>query len=175
MDIYILGLGQRFPCHLTLEVMEVLDDYEVVYTLLTEDEIARLPADLAAKCQSVFNRYRPDRLRWENYAEVSKTILEVARRLSPLAWLTWGNPRVLDNVSQTLIDIGQAEGFSVVALPAVSTIDTVLVDVGYDPAAGLLVIEATSAVLYQTPLVPEVATLVVPARRFRDAISPTDR
>jgi uncharacterized protein YabN with tetrapyrrole methylase and pyrophosphatase domain len=159
-DIYILGTGQRFPYHLTIEVMEALGECRTIYTLLGEEEVAKLPGDLAAKCKSVRALYQPDRQRSDNYAEVAEVILEAARRESPIGWLTWGNPRVLDSVSQTLVRTGAETGLAVVALPAVSSIDTVLIDVGYDPADGVQVIEGTTVVLRQTPLVPEIAVLI---------------
>jgi uncharacterized protein YabN with tetrapyrrole methylase and pyrophosphatase domain len=159
-DIYILGTGQRFPGHITLELLEALDECQRVFTLLTAEEIAKLPVGIGGKCVSMWPHYHPDRPRNDNYAEVSAAILEAAQAATPVGWLTLGNPRILDSVSETLVTMGPEKGLSVTSLPAVSSIDSVLVDVDYDPASGLLVVEATTALIRQTPLIPEVATLV---------------
>ncbi|HJQ08041.1 MAG TPA: SAM-dependent methyltransferase [Candidatus Saccharimonadales bacterium] len=159
-DIYIIGIGQRFPQHLTLEALEALTDCRTIYTLLGDAEVASLPDDIGVKCRSVRKLYQPNRRRSDNYTEVARTVLNAARSGRPVGWLTWGNPRVLDSVSHTLAKTGAETGLVVVTLPAVSSIDTVLIDVSYDPADGVQIIEGTTAVTRQTRIVPEIAVLI---------------
>lgn len=159
-DIYLLGIGQRFPGHLTLDVLETMDLCQSIYTLLDDGQIAQLPSAIGAKCHAVFPWYREDQPRAANYARVIEAVLAAAREVTPVGWLTWGNPRVLDSVSQGLLDFGTKTGLSVAALPAVSSLDTVLIDVGHDPANGLLVVEGTTALRDGIAILPNVATLI---------------
>lgn len=159
-DIYVLGVGQRFPDHLTLEVVEVLRTCSAVYTLLDASELPGLPGEIAERCVPVGGLYQPGRERDLNYADVFETVLKGAGQGTPVAWLTRGSPRILDSVSQRLVDEGARLGLVVTALPSVSSVDTVLNDVGYDPARGVLIVEGTHAVMHRTPFVPTVATLI---------------
>jgi uncharacterized protein YabN with tetrapyrrole methylase and pyrophosphatase domain len=160
-DIFILGTGIRFPDQITLEVLGALNECEKIFTLLTEDEISALPDKIAKKCESMWPRYRQDRRRDDNYAEVAAEILAATQERTPVGWLTRGNPRILDSVSQRLVTAGAQKELSVTVLPAVSSLDSVLIDVGYDPAGGLLVVEATAALIGRTQFMPEIAALIL--------------
>ena len=144
-----------------MEVLDALDACRRVFTLLSDDQTHQLPSELSAKCETVFRWYRPDRRRSENYAEVTARIMTEVLNGGPIGWLTWGNPRILDSVSENLVRGASEAGRFVTVLPAVSSIDTVLVDVGHDPADGLLIVEATSIVVNQTPILPMVAVLLL--------------
>jgi hypothetical protein len=159
-DIYLLGCGQHFPGHVTPDTFDALRKCITVFCLLREDDIDTLPPDIASRCESVWHHYRADRPRYENYIEVANLIVETATTEKPVGWFTLGNPRVLDSVSELLIAGAQERNLSVKPLPAISSIDTVLMDVGYDPGRGVLVVEATALVANKTIINPTVAALI---------------
>lgn len=165
-DLYLLGTGQRFPDHLTVEVLEVLTSCRRVFTLLADDAIPLLSQEIAAVTTSVWPLYNPSRVRSENYERVIDVILSSATREGPVGWLSLGNPRVLDSVSRGLLERGKELGLTVRALPAISSIDSVLIDVGHDPADGVLVLECTTTVLRQIPLVPHIASVLLQPGTF---------
>jgi hypothetical protein len=71
---------------------------------------------------------------------------------TPIAWLTPGHPTIFDSVSASLIGEGRARGWDVRVVPAVSSIDTMLAELTYDPAHGMLIHEATGFVRRRIPV-----------------------
>lgn len=104
--------------------------------------------------------YQDDRRRDLNYDVVVQAVLSAAAKVTSIGWLTWGSPRVLDSVSQKLMRVTLEQGFTVEVIPAISSIDTVLIDVDYDPVDGLMVIEGTTAIRARLTLTTEVAVLI---------------
>jgi Tetrapyrrole (Corrin/Porphyrin) Methylases len=161
VDLYILGAGVSFPDHLTLQTLEILSMCEQVYTLLPKDQLDVLPPDLRTKCTSIWSLYRDKQDRSENRKNITKAVIDRATSVRPFGWMTYGHPVVFDSVTQALIKAGEERGWRVSVVPAISCFDTVLADVGYDPARGLMVYEAYSLVKHDVPIVTSLATLLL--------------
>jgi siroheme synthase len=73
-------------------------------------------------------------------------LLGKAAALSEVAYLTQGHPLVLDRVTTELLLQGKETGIPVTILPGVSSIDTILSDIRYEPARGLQIFDATNFV-----------------------------
>jgi precorrin-6B methylase 1 len=164
--LYLVGAGVSFPEHLTLQSVKVLSSCNVIRSNLPAEDLARLPAAISAKCESLWPLYQESRNRTANYDDVTREVVQAALDLSPIAWLTPGHPLIFDSVSQALLQIGQERGWQVIVVPAVSSIDTVCADIGYDPANGLIVHEAMGAVQQKLQLIPAVATLLLQPSAF---------
>lgn len=165
-DVYLLGTGVSFPAHLSLQALQILTSCRVVFTNLPEADLTSLPDTLRSKCVSIWSLYRDNRERTANYRDVTDAIIEAASRERPLAWLTPGHPIVFDSVTQALLNECPARGWRVRLVPAISSIDTVLADIGYDPANGLIVHEATSLVMQHLPLCASFATVLLQPAAF---------
>jgi hypothetical protein len=160
-DIYLVGAGVAFPEHLTIETIEILTVCERICTNLPEAALDGLPQDLRDKCVSLWPLYQDGRIRTENYRDVFNAIVELAEVKTPIAWLTPGHPVIFDSVSASLLNEGKARGWNLRVIPAVSCIDTLLAELGYDPAHGLLIHEATGLVRRRIPVVPSVAMMLL--------------
>jgi uncharacterized protein len=171
IDLYIVGAGIAVPDHLTIQTVEVLRACTRIYTNLTESKLNLLPDDLRAKCISLWPLYQENRPRADNYRDVANAVVEKIANERPVAWLTPGHPLVFDSVSTTLIQAARARSWSVSIVPGISSLDTVLVELGYDPASGLLVHEATSLVMQNLALLPSVATLLLQPSAFGSHIT----
>ena len=170
-ELYLVGAGVLFPDHLTLQAIEVLGACDRVYTNLQPSEFASLPKDLRVKCESLWPMYRENRDRSSNYRDVAGAVVAAAERGRSVAWMTYGHPLVFDSVSQELLKAGRDRGWSVSILPGISSIDTVLAELGYDPASGLLIHEATSVVKRKLQLLPGVATLLLQPSAFGTSVA----
>lgn len=159
-DLFILGTGQRFPDHFTVETLDAIVACSRVFTLLGPDQIRLLPKDLRAKLHPVTGLYEPERLRRENYRAVADQILNYLQVDPPIGWLTFGHPVCFDSVSMMLVRAAQLRGHSIQILPAVSSLETVLVDVEYDPSLGFQVFEATALVREKIQLNTSIAALL---------------
>jgi Tetrapyrrole (Corrin/Porphyrin) Methylases len=165
-DLYILGAGVSFPEHLTMQTLQILEGCNRICSNLPQDELNKLPENLRAKCVSLWPLYQENRARSQNYIDVAETVLAATARERPVAWLTPGHPLIFDSVSQALLDAGPKRGFRVGIGAAISCIDTVLSQLGYDPANGLTIQDATSLVMRNLPLDPSLATLLFQPSAF---------
>jgi precorrin-3B methylase len=160
-DIYLVGAGIAFPEHLTIESIELLARCERIATNLPDALLGGLPEDLRSKCVSLSSLYQDGRLRTENYLDVFQAVVELAEIKTPVAWLTPGHPTIFDSVSAALLKEGKSRGWDVRVIPAVSCIDTLLAELGYDPAHGLLIHEATGLVRRRIPVTTSVAMMLL--------------
>lgn len=161
IDLYIVGAGVSFPEHLSIETVEALGKCNAIRTNLPEEHLSLLPADLRAKCKSLWSFYKDRRRRSDNYQDVVEEVMRVAETEKPTAWLTPGHPVIFDSVTTALVSRGRAKGWSVSVLPAISCLDTILNEVEYDPASGLFVHEATGLVSRQIAIPPHSAVLLL--------------
>jgi hypothetical protein len=164
--LYLLGAGVSFPEHLTLQTLDILGACNRICSNLPQSDLDLLPSDRRGKCQSLWSVYQEDRNRTENYQDVSQAVLQAADTEPPVAWLTPGHPLIFDSVSQNLLKSGRARGWNVQVAPAISCVDTILAEVGYDPANGLLIYEAYSLVMQRLPIIPSSATLLLQPSAF---------
>ncbi|MBI3436672.1 MAG: hypothetical protein HY056_16600 [Proteobacteria bacterium] len=160
-DLYLVGAGIAFPEHLTIETIEILTMCKRIGTNLPEEMLEGLPQDLREKCISLWSLYQDGRIRTENYSDVFQAIVELTEADAPIAWLTPGHPIIFDSVSASLLNEGKRRGWNVRVVPAVSSIDTMLAELGYDPAHGMLIHEATGLVRRNIPVVPSVALMLL--------------
>jgi tetrapyrrole (corrin/porphyrin) methylase-like protein len=161
VDLYLVGAGIIFPEHLTIETIEILTLCKRIGTNLPEAILDGLPEDLRAKCVSLWSLYQDGRIRTENYLDVFQAIVELTEIDTPIAWLTPGHPVIFDSVSASLLTEGKVRGWKVRVIPAVSSIDTMLAELGYDPAHGMLIHEATGLVRRRIPVVRSVALMLL--------------
>lgn len=160
VDIYLVGAGVIFPEHLTIETIEILSKCKRICTNLPESMLQGLPPDLLEKCISLWSLYQDGRIRTENYFDVFRAVVELVEIETPVAWLTPGHPVIFDSVSASLIDEGKARGWNFRIIPGISSIDTMLAALGYDPAHGMLIHEATGLVRRRIPVLPSMALML---------------
>lgn len=161
IDIYLTGAGIAFPDHLTVETIDILTSCKRVATNLQERDLEGLPQDLKDKCISLWSLYQDRRVRTENYNDVFNAIVEMAEIERPIAWLTPGHPVIFDSVTAALLKEGKSRGWNVRVVPAISSIDTMLAELGYDPAHGMLIHECTGLVRRRIPLDRTVAAMLL--------------
>lgn len=164
--LYIVGAGIRFPEHLTVQTIEILSGCKRICTNLHASHFTSLPEDIRIKCKSLWPLYQDKRHRSANYRDVAQAVLDAGERESPIAWMTQGHPIIFDSVSQLLLRTGRARGWQVSVLPAISSLDTILAELGYDPANGFFVHEATALVRRHVPLQPAITTLLLQPSLF---------
>lgn len=145
-DIYVVGAGVRVPGHLTLEALDILGRCREIYTILPQPLHKWLPAELVPRLRSLWPLYESGQPRRDIYDREVATVLDAAARERPVAYLALGNPVVFDSVSQGVIKEGTERGLDVCVIPGISSIDTILVDLNYEVAAGLQIFDASSLV-----------------------------
>jgi hypothetical protein len=161
VDLYLLGAGVVFPDHLTVQTIEILSACARVCTNLPDSRLNGLPADLREKCISLWPLYQDGRRRRENYRDVTNAVLGEVEMARPLAWLTPGHPMVFDSVSKSLLEAAQSRRWVVSVVPAISSLDTLLAELAYDPASGLVIHDATGLVRQKISLSGSAALMLL--------------
>jgi uncharacterized protein YabN with tetrapyrrole methylase and pyrophosphatase domain len=161
IDLYLLGAGVAFPDHLTLQTIDILSKCTRIWTNLAESRIGNLPPDLREKCVSLTSLYKDGRLREDNYRDVTHAVICGIESARPGAWLTPGHPMIFDSVSGALLKATRRRKWNVCVVPAISSLDTLLAEVAYDPANGLAIHDATSLVQQKSPLQTSVAVVLL--------------
>ena len=151
-DLLIVGAGVNFPEQLTAEALEALTCCEAIFTIVPPASLGQLPSHVRQKCVSLWPVYEAGRKRRKNYEAAVEAIWQRIAAGQTIAYLTPGHPLVFDSVSEGLRLRAAADGFRVRVVPGISCIDTILADVGYEPANGLVVHEATAVVQQKIPL-----------------------
>jgi hypothetical protein len=170
-DLYILGAGVSFPEHITVQTLQILNACKQICSNLPQPEIDKLPPHLRTKCVSLWGMYQELRERSDNYNDIAEAVLSAVARDRPVAWMTPGHPLIFDSVSQVLLKAGPERGFKVNVGAAISCIDTILSQLGYDPADGLLIQDATSVVMRALPLLPSLPTLLFQPSSFGSSLT----
>ena len=165
-DLYLLGAGITFPDHLTVQTIDLLSACVRICTNLTDDKLSRLPSDLYQKCVSLWPIYQDGRIRKDNYRDVTDAVLREADVERPVAWLTQGHPMIFDSVSKALLEEAKSRDWRITVVPAISSLDTMLAELAYDPASGLTVHDATGLVRRKVPVVPSVALILLQVSVF---------
>jgi len=160
-ELFLVGAGVCFPDQLTSEALEALRRSRAILTIVPQTALRDLTPTLLSKCVTLWHLYEPLRPRAENYRAVVDSVLDRAKEGGTTSWLTPGHPLVFDSVSEGLRREAPPLGITVHVLPAVSCIDTILADVGYEPANGLVIHEATVVVAGRIPLNPDLAAILL--------------
>lgn len=158
--ICITGAGVTTPAHLSLESLAVLESCQEIWTNVPEGIYIHLPGTLPSMIRSLKPMYLENRWRRDNYAAIVKHILERAEIVRRVGYLAQGNPIVFDSVTTGIIHEVRSSSIEVKICPAISSIDTILIDVLYDPAWGLQIHEAT-AFVYESIVIDHRAALLL--------------
>jgi uncharacterized protein YabN with tetrapyrrole methylase and pyrophosphatase domain len=160
--IYIVGLGLRID-HLTGETDQALRESSHVYYVshipgirqLLLDRCSHI-TDLAASC------YAEGQSTYSAYRDMAATVINAALSLSePVAFALYGHPLVLAQPSQLILTLATQLSLPTKVLPAISAMDCLFADLGVDPGSrGLQMHEATELLIYQRPILPDMATII---------------
>lgn len=143
-DIVVAGTGIRSPDQFTLESLEWLHRCQLVLTILPPGPVTAFLSAQGLRVESLAHFYQPGNLRPQIYATVIETVLNAAMHYRPLGYVTSGNPVVVDNMALGVFRAASAKGLQVLMLPAISSIDTILIDLKHDIVdSGLQIYEAS--------------------------------
>lgn len=154
-DLYLLGSGVQSFFDLSLGTQYLLEECGQVFCLHDMPSLERYLARLTPEPVNLLPRYyREGRDRGEIYDDIVAHVLGACRpEGEPVAFLMHGHPLFYSTISERLLERGREVGLRVVAVPGVSSLDRMFVDLELDPARhGLQVLEATSALAAKKPL-----------------------
>ncbi|TVP60094.1 MAG: hypothetical protein EA343_18335 [Nodularia sp. (in: Bacteria)] len=166
-DISIVGSGIKFPEHLTLETIAILEKCRSVYTIANHfSNEKNTPPSLKRKIKNLWHLYQSDRLRRENYKIMTEAILNAAHKERPIAYLAAGNPVVFDSVTQWIIESAEEQNLTVKVFPSISSIDTIMVDLTREVAPGLQIYDASMLVGLNLQPRPDISCIILQISTF---------
>lgn len=154
MNIIVLGGGLRIPDQITIETLEMLSTCKAIFTVYHPKKLVESTIEwyIDITCKKnidiqVFGAdelYKPNTLRENNYELVAKTIIQgVAKFGSPVCYFTQGNPVNYDRVTSLLSEYASKNKYDFVIFPAISSIDTIMVDLQQEIAPGIQIYESS--------------------------------
>jgi len=161
-DIYIVGLGIKGIEHITREVESVCRRSTEILAVPTLPAVMHY---LQTLCPQVIDlhpiSYREDENRIDAYDTMSAMVLAAALDHPPVTFATYGHPLVYVYPTRQIVDAAPYLGLTVKVLPAVSSLDTMIIDLDFDPAInGLQMYEATDVLVRRRPLQTDVPCLL---------------
>lgn len=167
-EVYIVGLGLRIPEHVTGEAREALSQCSRIYAIVQERPDLWLNSSDPNRTEviNLLSLYTENAVRKDNYDRATETILSAAKDSGPIGYVTYGNPMAYDSVAQSLVLRGKELGLRIKVLPGISSIDTLLCDLGLDLAPGIQICEASWMVAAGIIPQPSYALLLVQIGMF---------
>ncbi|MBC8164373.1 MAG: hypothetical protein H7Y20_00725 [Bryobacteraceae bacterium] len=163
VDIFIVGTGIVPGAHLTRETeAAVRNSNEVLYVDKSFGIEELLKAIGAKKVTDLHAAsYREGDSRLDAYRKMAAMVVEAALAHGPVVFALYGHPLVYALPPFFVIAAGEAVGLNVKTLAAVSSLDTMFVDLRVDPCTqGVQMYEATDLLLRQRPIQPDVPCFI---------------
>lgn len=161
-DIFVIGTGIVAVRQLTHEVERALAG---VNEILFLDHGLGVKEHFETICSVVTDlyptSYREDEQRVRAYDRMTAAVLTAALDHPPVAFAVYGHPKIYVYPTIQISEAAKLLGLRVEVLPGISSLDTILIDLGLDPGIdGLQMYEATDLLLRDRPLQPDVPCLL---------------
>jgi precorrin-6B methylase 1 len=167
-DIFVVGTGIESVRQLTLEAIDCLRACTTVFTVDHGFGTVEFIAGLGPEVVDLIPEYQEGLHRLVTYQRMAARVVDRAMTNPPVALAVYGHPSWLVFPAELVSDAAKRLGLNVQVVPGISSIDTMIVELGIDPAArGLQVHEATGLVVYGHTLDPHVACILLQVDAFR--------
>jgi hypothetical protein len=154
-QLVIVGTGIRVVGQLTMEAIAWMKNAEKVLFIvsdpLAEEVIRHLNPDGA---QSLAAAYAENKPRMQTYVEIIEATLAEVRLGKTVCLAIYGHPGVFVFAAHELIRRARQEGHKARMLPAVSSEDCLIADLGVDPVSGWQSFEATDFLVHTRVIDP---------------------
>ncbi|MFB6252580.1 MAG: SAM-dependent methyltransferase [Halobellus sp.] len=150
-DVYRVGTGMVGTQQLTREAWTALEHSTAVYVQNPSDLVIEYFRDqLDGDVHSVETLYREGEARIEIYDRIADTVVEAAAGSdAPIALAVYGHPSVGSSAGSLLAQKAAEREMTIETIPGVSSLGTLLVDLGIDPLDGLQLHEATNLLIHE--------------------------
>jgi uncharacterized protein YabN with tetrapyrrole methylase and pyrophosphatase domain len=147
--------------HLTREARLLLEDADVVLSVVAEPGMQAVLEELNPETRSLHEFYELGESRAEAYQAMAEEILRHVREGKKVVAAFYGHPGVFVAPSHEAIRMARAEGYGASMLPGISAEDCLFADLGVDPARfGCQSYEATDFLVHRRQIDPSAALVV---------------
>lgn len=160
-DVYLLGSGIRGTLQVTRETEQALSVCARVYVLHADAAILDYASKFCGDVRDVAHLYEGQVVRRDVYEAIADLLVgDVRSGTRPVGFLVHGHPLFLVSAAEYTLEQARAAGLQAVALPAVSSFDTILCDLEIDYGYALQMFDSTTLLELQAPLNPRVPLLI---------------
>jgi len=181
-DIYIVGTGIIPALHLTREAEAAMRrSKEVLYI----DKSFGSEEFLNSLCPNITDlhaaSYRETEERLDAYRKMASLVIDAALNHPPVTFALYGHPLVYALPPVIVLAMAQLIGLRVKVMPGISSLDTLFVDLKFDPCTyGIQMYEATDLLLRKRPIQPDVPCFIwqigtVESRLYTESSSKPER
>jgi uncharacterized protein YabN with tetrapyrrole methylase and pyrophosphatase domain len=165
VDLYLLGRGvAKGVEQMTLEAIRALEKSRVVFDLSGD---ARSLRKLHGNVIDLAAEYWSGGLNTDVYARLEQRVLAEIRQNGPtVALVVDGHPLMGEGINWNLLRKARRRRMNVVAMPGVSSLDTMMIDVGFDLSDGAQIVEANDLLISGITLDPQLQTYVLQVAKF---------
>lgn len=167
-DIYIVGLGIKSVQHLTLEAIDILKTCKTVFVVDHGFGVHDFIRALGPEVVDLIPEYKEGQHRLITYQMMAARVVDAAMNAPPVAFAIYGHPNWLVFPSELITDAASLLGLTVEAVAGISCIDTVVLELGIDPAThGLQIFEASGLVIGEVEINPSVPCMILQVDAFK--------
>jgi uncharacterized protein YabN with tetrapyrrole methylase and pyrophosphatase domain len=165
VDIYLLGRGiVDGVSQMTIEAMDALRASRLVFDLSGDAKAVR---KIHHNVIDLSDDYWTGELCDDVYQRLEEMVVAEVRKNGPgVSIIVDGHPMLFDDVNWSLLRKGKRRGLNVVAIPGVSSLDTMMIDVGEDLGNGAQIVHANQLLVYDIALDPHLQTYVLQVGKF---------
>jgi uncharacterized protein YabN with tetrapyrrole methylase and pyrophosphatase domain len=160
-DIAIVGLGIVGVHQITREVEETIRRCRCTFVVDAGFGVISNLKNLCAEVVSLLPLYELGKARLPTYRRMAAEVVSAAIASSPVCFATYGHPLVYCYPSILIQRAAKLLGLRVEALPGISSLDTLFVDLGFDAATdGIQMYETTDLLLRRRPIQNDVPCIL---------------
>ena len=165
VDIYLLGRGiAGGVLQMTTEALDAIRKSRLVFDLSGDVRAIR---KLHRNVVDLTKEYWTGELCDNVYERLQERLLSEAQTNGPtISVVVDGHPMVFDDVNWGIVRAGRRRGLSVVPLPGISCVDTMMIDLGVDIGIGAQIVHANHLLSYNIALDPHLQTFVFQIGKF---------
>lgn len=172
--LYIVGLGVCGRLHVTPEVQQVLGSVRRAYVLMDDPDLLHFVGRFTDVVDAA-DFYPAEGVRADVYARISEAVIAHAVEGHRTAFVVQGHPLFLVSASERMLATAEQSGVRATVLPAVSSFDTIMADLGEDLGYAAQLFDATTMIRTKIVVNPGVPCLVFQiANTLRDEIQRGD-
>jgi len=147
-EIAFVGTGIKGAHHLTSEAVALIQAADKVLYCVADLVVERKIKLLNANCEDMYDLYGNEKPRRETYEGMVERCLSALNEHKRVCVVYYGHPGIFVWPSYKAIQKARQKGVKAYMLPAVSSLDCLFADVGFDPSRyGCQIFEATDFVV----------------------------
>lgn len=160
IDLYLLGSGIKGNLQFSVESIQALQVCRVAYVLHDDLAVHSFIRKHCADVRDLIHIYKEHSERKEVYRSIAELLIAESKSGPGVAFVVHGHPLFLVSATDYLLELSERHEIKIRVLPAVSSFDTILCDLGFDYGYGLQILEATTMINRRWKPNPSIPALV---------------